>query len=64
MTIRPLRTIAFIGVCAALSAVPLVAQETLGLWAPDPGPLVAEIRAGIEDYYAFDYAGALARSAA
>ena len=61
MTIRPLRTIAFIGVCAALSAVPLVAQETLGLWAPDPGPLVAEIRAGIEDYYAFDYAGAQAR---
>ena len=61
MTIRPLRTIAFIGVCAALTPAPLAAQEALGLWAPDPGPLVAEIRAGIDDYYAFDYAGALAR---
>ena len=61
MTIRPLRTIAFIGVCAALSPAPLAAQEALGLWAANPGPLVAEIRAGIDDYYAFDYAGALAR---
>ena len=61
MTIRPLRTIACTAVCAALSSAPLAAQEALGLWAPTPGPLVAEIRAGIEDYYAFDYAGALAR---
>jgi tetratricopeptide (TPR) repeat protein len=61
MTIRPLRTIACVAACAALLPARLAAQETLGLWAPNPGPLVAEIRAGIEDYYAFDYAGALAR---
>ena len=60
MTIRPLRTIACTAVCAAFSAAPIAAQDALGLWAPTPGPLVAEIRAGIEDYYAFDYAGALA----
>ena len=61
MTIRPLRTIALIGVCAASLPASMVAQEALGLWAPSPGPLVAEIRAGIDDYYAFDYSGALAR---
>src|SRR5688500_10456071 len=61
MTIRPLRPIAVIGVCATLLPASLRAQEALGLWSPSPGPLVAEIRAGIDDYYAFDYAGALAR---
>lgn len=61
MTIRPLRTLACIVAHAALIPAPLAAQEALGLWARSPGPLVSEIRAGIEDYYAFDYAGALAR---
>ena len=61
MTIRPLRMIAVIGVCATLLPASLRAQEALGLWSPSPGPLVAEIRAGIDDYYAFDYTGALAR---
>jgi tetratricopeptide (TPR) repeat protein len=37
------------------------AQGDLGLWEETPGPLVAQIQAGVEDYYSFDYNGALAR---
>ncbi|HET9332033.1 MAG TPA: hypothetical protein VFQ21_00460 [Gemmatimonadota bacterium] len=54
-------TIAVLVVCAIAWATPLEAQATLGLWDDAPGPLVAEIQAGVNDYYAFDYAGALAR---
>ena len=54
-------TIAVLVVCAVVWATPLEAQATLGLWDDAPGPLVAEIQAGVDDYYAFDYAGALAR---
>lgn len=61
MTIRPTTTIALLVVCAALNARPLGAQGALGLWEETPGPLVGEMQAGIEDYYAFDYTGALAR---
>ena len=58
---RPGSTIAVLVVCAVSWAKPLEAQATLGLWDDAPGPLVAEIQAGVDDYYAFDYAGALAR---
>ncbi|HYO46203.1 MAG TPA: hypothetical protein VEY33_05890 [Gemmatimonadota bacterium] len=61
MTIRPTTTIALLVVCAALNARSLGAQGSLGLWEETPGPLVGEMQAGIEDYYAFDYTGALAR---
>lgn len=61
MTIRPTTTIALLVVCAALNARPLGAQGALGLWEETPGPLVGEMQAGVEDYYAFDYTGALAR---
>lgn len=61
MTIRPTTTIALLVVYAALNARPLGAQGALGLWEETPGPLVGEMQAGIEDYYAFDYTGALAR---
>jgi len=60
MTIRARSMIAVLGVCA-LGAVPLPAQEALGLWDATPGPLVAEIQAGVDDYYGFDYSGAVAR---
>ena len=61
MTIRPTMTIAGLVVCAALSAGPLRAQGALGLWEETPGPLVAQIQAGVDDYYGFDYTGALVR---
>lgn len=48
-------------VCGALHAGQLGAQEALGLWEETPAPLVAEMQAGVEDYYAFDYPGAMAR---
>jgi tetratricopeptide (TPR) repeat protein len=54
-------TIAGLVMCAALSAGPLRAQGALGLWEETPGPLVAQIQAGVDDYYGFDYTGALAR---
>jgi tetratricopeptide (TPR) repeat protein len=60
MTIRLSPTIAVLFVCA-LHWTPLRAQGALGLWEETPGPLVVEIRAGVEDYYRFDYDGALAR---
>lgn len=61
MTIRLTMTIAGLVMCAALSAGPLRAQGALGLWEETPGPLVAQIQAGVDDYYGFDYTGALAR---
>jgi tetratricopeptide (TPR) repeat protein len=60
MTIRLSPTIAVLFVCT-LHGSPLGAQGTLGLWDETPGPLVAEIQAGVEDYYGFDYDGALTR---
>lgn len=60
MTIRTRTTIAVLGVCTALGSVPAAGQE-LGLWDPEPGPLVTEIQAGVDAYYGFDYQGALAR---
>lgn len=60
MTIRTRTTIAVLGVCATLGATPLGGQE-LGLWDSEPGPLVSEIQAGVDAYYGFDYAAALAR---
>lgn len=45
----------------AVSAGPAGAQDEIGLWAADPGPLVGQIKAGIDAYYDFDYAGALRR---
>jgi tetratricopeptide (TPR) repeat protein len=60
MTIRLSPTIAVLFVCT-LHGSPLGAQGTLGLWDGTPGPLVAEIQAGVEDYYGFDYDGALKR---
>lgn len=44
-----------------LAAGPALAQPTLGLWAESPSPLVADVRAGIDAYYGFDYAEALRR---
>lgn len=44
-----------------MHTVPVRAQSVLGLWEEAPGPLVAQIQAGVEDYYSFDYNGALAR---
>lgn len=61
MTIRTRTTIAVVGVWTALGAAPLAGQSELGLWDPTPGPLVAEIQAGVDAYYGFDYTGALAR---
>jgi tetratricopeptide (TPR) repeat protein len=61
MNVRFTTTIAFLVVCATLHARPLAAQGSLGLWDETPGPLVIEMRAGIEDYYGFDYTAALAR---
>jgi tetratricopeptide (TPR) repeat protein len=61
MTIRSTTTIAILIVCAALKAGHLRAQPALGLWDETPGPLVAQIQAGVDDYYEFDYTGALAR---
>lgn len=61
MNVRSRTTIALLVVGAAFPAGPLAAQGSLGLWDATPGPLVAQMRAGIEDYYAFDYTGALAR---
>ncbi len=66
---EPLRLRAWLyGLLASLAAMtvvagvqPVRAQEDLGLWATDPGPLVGEIRAGIDAYYDFDYPGALRR---
>lgn len=58
---RPRPTIAALAVCALATAAPLSAQSSVGLWDEPPAALVAEIRAGVEDYYAFDYAGAIAR---
>lgn len=58
---RPGSTIAVLVVCAVSWAKPLEAQATLGLWDDPPGTLVADIQAGVDDYYAFDYTGALAR---
>ena len=54
-------TIAALLAWAALGTAPLLAQGSLGLWDDPHGPLVAEIQAGVDDYYAFDYAAALAR---
>jgi len=54
-------TIAALLAWAALGTAPLHAQGSLGLWDDPPGPLVAEIQAGVDDYYAFDYAAALVR---
>lgn len=45
----------------AASARPVPAQGPLGLWDPRPGPLVADIRAGIDAAYDFDYGEALRR---
>ena len=42
-------------------ARPVPAQGPLGLWDPRPGPLVADIRAGIDAAYDFDYGEALRR---
>lgn len=59
MRLRP--TIAALLAWAAFGAAPLQAQGSLGLWDDPPGALVAEIQAGVDDYYAFDYAAALTR---
>ena len=61
MTVRLTTAIALLAGWTALGAEPLRAQAALGLWEEMPGPLVAEMQAGVEDYYAFDYAGALTR---
>lgn len=60
MTSRLTPTIAVLFVCV-MHTVPVRAQSALGLWEETPGPLVAQIQAGVEDYYSFDYNGALAR---
>ncbi|HET6617177.1 MAG TPA: hypothetical protein VFH69_05150, partial [Gemmatimonadota bacterium] len=60
MTSRLTPTIAVLFVCV-MHTVPARAQSALGLWEETPGPLVAQIQAGVEDYYSFDYNGALAR---
>ena len=60
MTSRLNPTIAVLFVCV-MHTVPARAQSALGLWEETPGPLVAQIQAGVEDYYSFDYNGALAR---
>ena len=60
MTSRLTPTIAVLFVCVT-HTVPASAQSALGLWEETPGPLVAQMQAGVEDYYSFDYNGALAR---
>ena len=60
MTSRLTPTIAVLFLCV-MHTVPVRAQSALGLWEETPGPLVAQIQAGVEDYYSFDYNGALAR---
>lgn len=54
-------SIAALGLALLAPAASLRAQDRLGLWDADPGPLVATIREGIDDYYRFDYDDALAR---
>ena len=60
MTSRLTPTIAVLFVCV-MHTVEARAQSALGLWEETPGPLVAQMQAGVEDYYSFDYNGALAR---
>lgn len=60
-SVRHTLAILLVGIAFAATPLPLGAQDTLGLWSEDPGPLVETIREGIEDYYRFRYDAALRR---
>ncbi len=58
---RPAAGLAMALAVFAVSARPAASQGALGLWEARPGPLVADIRAGIDAAYDFDYGEALKR---
>ncbi|MGH7588240.1 MAG: tetratricopeptide repeat protein [Gemmatimonadota bacterium] len=58
---RPAAGLAMALAACAVSARPAASQGALGLWEARPGPLVADIRAGIDAAYDFDYGEALLR---
>jgi predicted Zn-dependent protease len=59
--IRPTLGLVLMLVGGAAAARPVMAQGPLGLWDRRPGPLVADIRAGIDAAYDFQYGEALRR---